>query len=183
MQIEVFSQSNPLDESQFESALVVANQIREFLESAKVGPLANMATSKQIRDAIDEYMKRDHWISDFKFDSSIPDSEPNTNYKMDFIKDVTLPSEDLTIRFLFEACFDNRQAIGTNILKFELAKRAFENSPHKRAVSLILAADKKSLKKYGWDGSIGSFEEYELAIRDPYDSILTVKPIFLVVRD
>lgn len=182
MQIEVFHRRKPVNDSQYERAIAVANDIREFLESKEVGPLSNIATSKQIRDAVSDYMKRNSWIPDFKFDSSIPESEPNTNYRIDFIKDISEPDGILTSRFLFEACFDNRQAIGTNILKFELAKRAFEKHPSKKTISLILAADKKSLKQYGWDGSIGSFEEYELALRDPYSSVVTFEPIFLIVR-
>lgn len=183
MRVEVFTRNPPTEDSKYERAFGIANEIVTHLESTQISPISNIATSKQIRDAVAEYMKKGSWIPDFKFNSSIPDSEPNTNYRIDFIKDIAEPSDKQIMRILFEACFDNRQAIGTNVLKFELATRVFERHENRKAIPIMLVADKRSLKKYGWDGSIGSFEEYELALRDPYSDLLSINPIFLVVRD
>ena len=46
------------------------------------------------------------------------------NYKLDAIKDLETNS-DTVLRLLFESCFDNRQAIGTNFLKFEIAQKNY----------------------------------------------------------
>ena len=182
MRIEVYFRGEPDKFPFYDLVSSVANSIKGHLESSPLLHTSDEPTSKKIRFLMDEFFSRHNWIRDFKVDSSIPESEPNTNYKLDAIKDIETES-NVTLRLLFESCFDNRQAIGTNLLKFAVAKREYKGNSRVSPQPILLVADKSNLRKYGWDGSIASFEEYELAIRDPYAEILELSPIFLVIRD
>ena len=84
-------------------------------------------------------------------------------------------------RFFSEFCFDNRQAIGTNLLKFQVAaanSRFHGYSP----LGFLICADGFSIKNYGWDGGVASYQEYDHAIRIPYKNILNEPPILISIR-
>jgi hypothetical protein len=80
-----------------------------------------------------------------------------------------------------ELAFDNRQAIGTNLLKLEVAATAAQNSAQIGFGILVCPGD-NILKVRGWDGAVGTSSEYESAIRDGYQDILSSNRALLVVR-
>ena len=140
------------------------------------------SASRQIKDATGLIFSSGNWRHPFQFDTDVSDVFPTTNYQLDAALDTELEECGHRHRILVEHCFDNRQAIGTNLLKFQLASSIYESAINSIALPIIICADKISLKTLGWDGSIGSSEEYENAIRGPYKTTLTVFPVLLVIR-
>lgn len=162
------------------------NQIAELkksIEGINVEKSVVDSPSKQIREATAELFKQGEWRQSFQFDTTVSDIYPATNYQLDAVLDYPNLDCGHSHRIFVEQCFDNRQAIGTNLLKFELAKSIYERSLDFKSLSLIICADKACLKKFGWDGSIASSEEYENALRGAYNSILKINPVLLVIRN
>ena len=138
------------------------------LEKIIVAKNSKDSPSKQIKDATEEIFRNGgDWRQPFQFD---------------MIDEISADCEH-SHRILVEQCFDNRQAIGTNLLKFQLASSLFENHLKHTALSIIICADRHSLKLFGWDGSIASSEEYEAALRGPYANIITANVVLMVIRD
>jgi hypothetical protein len=161
----------------------VLRQLKSDLESIFVSKNTAVSASKQIKDATGLVFSSGNWRQPFQFDTDVSDVFPVTNYQLDAALDTEKEKCGHRHRILVEHCFDNRQAIGTNLLKFQLASSIYENTLNSVALPILICADKPSLKSLGWDGSIGSSEEYENAIRGPYKSTLTVSPILLVIRN
>lgn len=138
--------------------------------------------SAQLRKHIKKYFLEHSWLTNYKFASEVPEDLSDVNYRFDGILDVQQNECDHRHRFLIEICFDNRQSIGTNLLKFELAAKNFESLQNRKAHGFMLCADRAALKKFGWDESAGSSEEYEVALRGPYGEIMQHQPTLLVIR-
>ena len=154
------------------------------LEKIIVAKNSKDSPSRQIKDATEEIFRNGgDWRQPFQFDSSVSSIYPLSNYKLDAMIDESSTNCEHIHRVLVEQCFDNRQAIGTNLLKFQLASSLFESGLKHIALSIIICADRHSLKLFGWDGSIASSEEYEAALRGPYSKIITTTPILMVIRD
>ena len=161
----------------------VISSIKSQLENLDLNKNSVDPASKQIKDTTMEIFKKSEWRHPFLFDTSVSDVYPKTNYQIDAVMDKKSELCNHNHRFLVEHCFDNRQAIGTNLLKFELASSIFENTLNSNALPILICADKASLKSFGWDGSIASSEEYENAIRSAYSQIIKTAPVLLVIRN
>lgn len=66
-----------------------------------------------------------------------------------------------------EVLGDNRQAIGTNLLKLNQANKFRQSSAGSIAIGI---AFEKSFRDLHWDPGVATFEEYEYALRDSYRS-------------
>ena len=161
----------------------VISAIQLHLEKFQLSKNSSEPASKQIKDATMEIFQKSSWRHPFLFDTSVSDVFPKTNYQIDAVLDAPASECKHNHRFLVEHCFDNRQAIGTNLLKFELAASIFENNLNSSALPILICADKTSLKSFGWDGSIASSEEYENAIRSAYSQVIKTAPVLMVIRN
>lgn len=140
--------------------------------------------SSQIKDHISAHLLNLKWREKFVFDSRVPTSINSANYRFDAVLD----SEEVLQcghrhRIFLEICFDNRQAIGTNLLKFQAGSELFDTSSERKSLAVLICADNRTLKKYNWDSSAASLEEYEFAFRTPYSSIIRKEPLLLAIRD
>jgi hypothetical protein len=77
--------------------------------------------------------------------------------------------------------FDNRQAIGTNLMKFEIASR---NSVigGRSPICIGICAEESKIRKLGWDGAAASSQEYLEAINGAYSSVLTNPPLIFSIE-
>lgn len=75
--------------------------------------------------------------------------------------------------------FDNRQAIGTNLLKFEVGHQAFIGN-NKDVVSVGICISEEAKIQYGWDSSVATFDEYSGALTMQYSNVL--KSLVLLVE-
>ena len=124
-----------------------------------------------------------NWNWKFLGLDAIPDGLFNENYVIDAVSDQAFNSCSRRHRLLVELCFDNRQAIGTNILKLESAARQFESRTGGKAYCLIICADRKALKNGLWDSGVADEEEYQIAISTAYREFVTSPFSLLILRN
>jgi hypothetical protein len=151
----------------------------QIIDKTSVSP-----PSVQVKVIVKSFFRTQGWHQKFLFDGTIPNSINRANYTLDGIKDDPETSQcPHRHRTFVELCFDNRQAIGTNLLKFQVAVAKFEEKEATRGLPLLICADRRSLREFGWDNSAASSEEYEFAIRNPYRAFIARPPVLLVIRD
>jgi hypothetical protein len=102
---------------------------------------------------------------------------PQANYTVDFLTTLRETQCGHIHQVTIELCFDNRQAIGTNLLKANMANRLLPNLNGNSAVAVLLVADSK-IKAKSYDSSVGDEEEYESALLSAYSAELST-PIVL----
>jgi hypothetical protein len=137
--------------------------------------------SAQARQILLNSAVRLGWETDFLVSNSASRDFPDANFKINYL----WVSRDCQCRrrhkIFLHRCFDNRQAIGTNVLRFLIADQSNTKSTEDDYIFVALVADEKA-KKSSWDGAIGSYEEYFFAVHGGY-SQLGLPPIdFLVIR-
>ncbi len=179
MRVEVRGQEK---EKFCEAQRLIVSELVGRIESIDISKNSLVPSSRQYKNQFSLILQSQNWLRNFKYDSSVPDSINNANYKLDAVLDENCLECSCRHRFLLEVCFDNRQAIGTNLMKFETASQIFQSKPNQTSISILICADARTLKKLGWDPATGSSEEYEFALRDPYVHILKTEPILLVLR-
>lgn len=122
------------------------------------------------------------WVHQLLGVESVPPNLHNKNYVVDFAKDSNFSDCTNRHRVLVEICFDNRQAIGTNIFKLESAARSFREKTGGEAIGIMVCADRKILKIGGWDSGVADDEEYQVALDTAYASFLSSAISLLVIR-
>ena len=165
--------------------LIVVNTIktlRTSLEAVVIETSLDSSASKQLKNHMFNQLINDGWRPQFKISKEVSESYPLANYILDAMHDFSSDECNHTHRFLVEFCFDNRQAIGSNILKFEVASRAAAESNYS-PVPILVCADAGALRHFGWDGSIAGANEYEYALRVVYRDVMLYPPIILALHD
>lgn len=122
------------------------------------------------------------WVRQLVGIDAIPSNLHNQNYVIDFSSDYQSEVCSERHRVLLEICFDNRQAIGTNIFKLETAAKNFREKTGGDAVGIIICGDRKSLKVGGWDAGVADEEEYQVALGTAYGDYLSSSISLLVLR-
>lgn len=85
----------------------------------------------------------------------LSDSKLTANYKVDLI--ASLGSQESLVSL--ELCLNNREAIGTNLLKLDLALSS-RLTPPKSGLMIVVAATRQLLDQGGWDKAYGDSSEY-----------------------
>ena len=122
------------------------------------------------------------WKTDFEIDPKISKEYPSAIFKIDYFYDLNAEICNHKHRFFLEVSFDNRQNLGTNLLKFEVASINSESHGF-RILPILICADEAILKKYKWDGAIADVWEYDHAIRIPYSRVIKNVPILISLRE
>jgi hypothetical protein len=125
---------------------------------------------------------KDGWVRQLLGIDAIPGHLHNQNYVVDFSCDNNIQSCAERHRLLLEICFDNRQAVGTNIFKLETSARNFRDKTRGIAIGVIICADRKSLKSGGWDAGVADEEEYQVALSTAYKEYLSSSISLMVLR-
>jgi hypothetical protein len=154
--------------------------LRKSLEEVVIHNSASDSPSKQVKDHMLNKLLNEDWRPHFKINREVSENYPMANFTLDAIKDFSDSSCNHVHRFLVEFCFDNRQAVGTNLLKFEIASINSSLS-NVEPIPVLICADSGALRYFGWDGSIASADEYEHAIRVAYKSIIKNPAIILAL--
>jgi hypothetical protein len=158
----------------------IVASFRDHLQSFEIDVMTKV--SGQLRRHVKDFFTTNAWITNYKFANDVPEDLSDVNYRFDGILDILENECAHRHRFFIEICFDNRQSIGTNLLKFELATKNFETNSERKSLGIMLCADRSALRKFGWDESAASSEEYEVALRGPYGGIMIHQPTLLVIR-
>jgi hypothetical protein len=94
------------------------------------------------------------------------------NYCIDYLSVIRECSCGAKHQIALELCFDNRQAIGTNLLKAHFANRLISQNEQNSSVSILMVAE-DAIKAKAYDNSTGSESEYESALLSLYAPVLT----------
>lgn len=146
------------------------------LESASTGP------SQTVKQGLDGLAENPGWEKKFLFSREAHSSLPNANYTVNYLYVEKHCSCGYRHKIFFHLCFDNRQAIGTHLLRFKLATHLDSKLPNNRPVAVAVVADARAKKKFGWDNAAATYEEFAQALELEYAEILGLELQFLIIR-
>ena len=158
-------------------------ELRDFLEGLSLDGDSELAASKKIKIPLFHWAESHGWKKNRLVNPGIPSGIPTSIYKVNLLKDLPNCSCGSHHRIFFHAYFDNRQAIGTNLLRLGVAKKYFEQTDANQAELIALVVDSKSREYFGWDKSVGTVEEYEYALTKIYEFALKSQIDFWVIRN
>lgn len=161
---------------------VILNELKGELQRIEVSPgNSSGGMSKRLSASLQSFFESSGWTSMWPIDKSVP----YDSYASFFI-DYQLDKDDTACghmhRYFLQLMFDNRQAIGTNLLKFEIASRNSLISG-RMPVCMAVCIEDGQVRKLGWDGAAASAQEYLVAIAGPYSCILTCSPIIFSIQN
>lgn len=148
-----------------------AQELRQFIESVEVDPDEPGAASEKFKKPILDWAVSKGWSLSKTIDESVIRSLPHANYKIHALLDMPECSCGQKHRLFFQLMFDNRQAIGTNLLRLDLALKNFETSDDRTGLAIGLMVDGPVKAKFRWDNSVAIGKEYEMALIGPYESL------------
>jgi hypothetical protein len=79
-----------------------------------------------------------------------------------------------------ELCVQNREAIGTNILKLDVIARTASHQSH---VGVLVCPNRKYFKESNMDSSYGDDDEYLVSYQLAYHNVLTSPVMVLTIGD
>jgi hypothetical protein len=165
-----------------EIVIETIRELRSKLETVIIESSVGASASKQLKTHMYNKLVVEGWRPQFKISKQVSAVYPLANFVLDAMRDFSSGNCMHTHRFFVEFCFDNRQAIGSNILKFEVASRIAHEASF-QPVSVLICAETDALRYFGWDGSIASASEYEYALRAIYRDIVKFPPIILALHN
>ena len=94
------------------------------------------------------------------------------NFEVDFFRQSAAP--DGLTHIAGEFAFDNRQAIGTNILKIDLCLRKLSfSSGEESTLAVLVTFTRDSRNLANWDNGVADFQDYEDYLSQGYARYLT----------
>jgi hypothetical protein len=139
--------------------------------------------STSVRNTLSGHLtKESGWQANFLAFTNVSASVPKKNYIVDFVFDFEMDTCPNKHRVVLEVCFDNRQAIGTNLLKLDKAVSDFVSKQGREAEAILVCADRRTLDFGGWDSGVADEEEYQIALSQGYKSYLKAPISLMVLR-
>lgn len=155
--------------------------LQDLLSSLADLDLAMRGGSVQVKKLIFDAANKQGWELDFSVSTNVSKDYPDANFKINYLWVSKECACGKRHKVFVHRCFDNRQAIGTNLLRFMIANQSPTKSPRDDYSFIALVADEKA-KRASWDGSVGSYEEYFFAVNGGY-KLLNLPPIdFAIIR-
>ena len=160
-------------------ASLIVGETLTSLRKEKIYETNRTGLTQQLKNLFGPILQNNGWKQNFPIDSSVS-SNDYASFFIDFYLDTSSESCGHGHRFLLQFMFDNRQAIGTNLLKFDIASR--NAALHERqTTSIALCVEKSRVRQLGWDGSAASAQEYIDAVLGPYNKVLTNIPVIFAI--
>jgi hypothetical protein len=137
--------------------------------------------TKKLISAISPFLASETWAESWPIDQTVFHNA-YASYFIDYFRNEDLQSCGHFHRYFLQFMFDNRQAIGTNLMKFEIASR---NSiiGGRTPICIAICAEESRIKKLGWDGAAASSQEYLEAINGAYATVLSNPPLIFSIED
>lgn len=134
--------------------------------------------SQWLKNKLDPWFVENKWTGKQLISRRFPSGVlPSANYTMDWQTGDSCQVDKGLHSYSFEYCFDNRQAIGTNLLKMETVHlNSAQASNH---TGILLTGTTQALRLGGWDNGIASCEEYLNAIKYVYERSLSSNIVIL----
>lgn len=155
------------------------NQLVQELGNIELGGV--IGGSVQAKILLSQTSKALGWETDFLVTREASKDFPNANFKVNYLWVSRACPCGERHRVFVHRCFDNRQAIGTNLLRFFLAHQAGLRGTRDSSAFVAIVADEKA-KRAAWDGSVGSYEEYFFSLNGGYQALPMPPMDFLIIR-
>jgi hypothetical protein len=143
-------------------------QLLKFLEDLQIDLDSAESPSVQVRKGFTTWAVPRGW----KLNTLLPGIEQTSisqaNYKILGVYQAAESNCALKHRIYFHCMFDNRQSIGTNLLRLRIAKENGNLNGFSSIKVIGLVVDGGSRGKLGWDNSVGCYEEYFMALTAAY---------------
>lgn len=151
--------------------------------TSKLGQLKFPAKPSKSADIFSEWFSEIsqelNMIQEFRISNDIPLERAYANYRMDAVLDEYSSECGHNHRINVQLFLDNRQAIGTNLLKFEISSNRFEKTEDDKSFAIAISIDKECKKALKIDNSVATYAEYEKACNNAYDGILKCRLAFI----
>jgi hypothetical protein len=140
----------------------------------------NKPATQQLREVFNKKSSENQWEERPVVTREFPNGVLGTNYEVDyqytFKNDGCISNHQISI----ELAFDNRQAVGTNVLKMDLANKLFTTKRDCQSVSIIVVPSLTAKKNGHWDNSVATDYDYSWSLRNAY-SDYAKSPILLLI--
>ena len=173
-------QVGSLDSTACPKEIQIVGEIKALLEAGTLDKAKAGKPTDRVEDFLADYLDSHNWHEEWLIDNSVAHNDYAYN-KIDWYLDASSCECGNKHRFFLEFFFDNRQAIGSNLLKFEIATQNAKVNGIK-TLPIAICGSKEALTKFGWDGGVGSKEEYRAAIAGPYSSVIKNPPLLFSVE-
>ena len=155
--------------------------VKAAFDGINVLALADGGPSRQVRDLVEGKMLTSGWESRVLLDRQLPSEISLANYTVDYQLIFESQACDCKHQLIVEMCFDNRQAIGTNLLKADFANRSFNSSPKRASIAILVVLNSGARESGRWDNGVGVQDEYSLALRRVYADNVSTTILLLVI--
>lgn len=160
---------------------VPSRALGELLEPLSKLDLPAGGGSNQIKAILQEPAVYGDWELDFLVSPQATRDYPDAHLKINYLWVSSDCQCNRRHKIFVHRCFDNRQAIGTNLMRFMVADKSPTKSSNDDYAFVALVAD-RGAKQSAWDGAIGAYEEYFFAVNGGYQ-VLEIPPLdFAIIR-
>ena len=136
-------------------------------------------STPQIRAKVEGKLVEDGWSQKVLIIDDFPSGVNRANYEVDFQLQFHCAECGLPHQISLELAFDNRQAIGSNLLKMDSANRSFDDIGHGICLSVIVVTTAMNRDAGKWDNAIAIDHDYSWALRKAYRRYFST-PIMLL---
>lgn len=172
---------NPDERVECASVAGAMEKLRELLQNVSLQESSD-GPSKAIKQALDSVLEVKGWEKKFLFSREAHSSLPSANYTVNYLFVEQKCDCGFRHKVFFHVCFDNRQAIGTHLLRFKLALVTDAKQKIDKPVAVAIVLDANSKAAYGWDNAAATFEEFAHALELEYAEIFSLPLHFLILR-
>lgn len=142
---------------------------------------SNTGPSQAVKAALGALDSREGWEKKFLIARDAHSALSTANYSVNYLFVQNQCTCKKKHKVFFHVCFDNRQAIGTNLLRMKIGLDS-ARSDQDDYYSVALVMDVRSKKRFGWDNAAGTFQEYAHALEIQYSNIFELPITFLIYR-
>ncbi len=184
MRLDKVAMVNPVHDTNHRPCLDFAlDEIVLAFENFSFPAVAVGAPTSDIRKHFGQSPSISGWVAKQNVNPDVPKALGRTSFEVDFAKIFRQMGCGADHQVLFELAFDNRQAVGSNLLKMEVASRKHAMaSGGGISFGILLCPGSNILTERGWDPAVGTSAEYENALLVGYKGILNSNFGLLVVR-
>jgi hypothetical protein len=125
-------------------------------------------STPQIRAKVEGKLARDGWSQKVLITDDFPSGVNRANYEVDFQLQMQCPDCRLPHQISLELAFDNRQAVGSNLLKMDSANLSFVDTREGVSLSIIVVTTAVNRDSGKWDNAVAIDHDYSWALRKAY---------------
>lgn len=127
--------------------------------------------SSQLKKLVEVEFQNMDWNNRVLINRQFETPLSTANYIVDFQKIFSTSECNNRHQVAVEFALDNRQAVGTNLLKANYANQFFSTNADSVSLAVLITLSKSSRISGGWDSATSLFDDYSLAIRQPYAGV------------